>query len=147
MKMKKLLFAPLALLILSCGNNSNNNSQIVISVRAQVSPPLQPGVSSNGTSNVLTLSVPGGKVWSGNLESQSISELHSDDYLTYPGNLSVGVTLGNYYDLICRTVSIDTYVDGNVFDSRLVELGTQSQGLSPSYCQNGIQVSYNLIIP
>ena len=146
--MKKLLFAPLALLILSCGNDpNNNNNQIVISVRAQVSPPLQSGVSSNGTSNTLTLSVPGGKAWSGNLESQSISELHSDDYLTYPGNLPVTITLTNYYDLICRTVSIDTYVDGNVFDSRLVELGSQSLGLSPTFCQDGIQVSYNLIIP
>ena len=146
--MKKLLFVVPVLLLFGCGNNSNNNNQMVISVRVQVSPPLQSGVSTvNGTSNMLAISVVGGKVWSGNLETQSISELHSDDYLTYTGNLPVAVTLSNYYDLICRTVSIDTYVDGNIFDSRVAEMGYQSLGVSPTVCQDGMQVSYNLIIP
>ena len=144
--MKKVLIAFIvALLFTSCGSSNQNNGQVTMYYEVQIIPPLQNGYApSSSVCNRFTMSAVYGLNWNGAIESESLSIKKSDDFMWYSGNLPISIFFGNAYDKVCRSVKIDTYVDGSVLDSRTYIMGVDTFN---NNCDDGISVSYNLIIP
>ena len=144
--MKKFLFAFIVVLLFtSCGSNNQNNGEVTMYYEVQIIPPLQNGYapSSNGF-NSFTMSAVYGLDWNGAFESESLSMKKSDDFIWYSGNLPITIIFSNAYDKVCRSVKIDTYADGSVLDSSTYMMGVDTFN---NNCDDGISVSYNLIIP
>lgn len=146
--MKKTLFIlAIGLLTCSCGSGNQNNQQRIISYEVEINPPLQNGITNN-TYNMMGVAVAGGFgfSWNGANESVPLSTKQGDDFLWYSGNLPIIISLVNTTDLVCRTINIDIYVDGSLFDSRSYLMGTDNLS-GVNGCDDGTNLSYNLIIP
>ena len=139
--MKKLLFVvPVILigtLVMSCNQNPTYNQEVLISQTITINPPLE-NLQGNQFSSIPI----GSFVWLGSSNSSPLDSLISDDYIVSTGSNLQGAVqlLNNSNPSLCHLVTIYTYLDESLYDTRQYEMGVQS-------CDNGSQNSYNIIIP
>ena len=137
-----------SLLLYSCGKETQNTTQGggKFVVTAKVSPPLQAG-SNSGAYNLFQIAVAGSSnTWLGQSQSNSISELSTDEIAVTKGqNIGVVAMLSNAYDLTCRTITLQGIQNGKIIKTYTLNIGYD--GSLTKFCKDGnTTIQKNFII-
>ena len=123
--------------------SSSGNLQFVL----HVSPPLQTGVVGNAYNGVLVYSSAGiDLLWDGSAETEPFKKWESESVEVLRGSqIQSTILLANYFDLSCREVKIESFLDGRLVDSRTYEMGLLD--FNGPGCTNGRSLEYRFFVP
>lgn len=130
-------------LIWGCDNCSNESGGVMKHVITLESPLTNGELqSSSNFSNFLSIGSSSGHFdyfeWRGITEnSPSPITFTTPEYSVVPGEyVKFYVRLQNFKDNGCQVIHIDTYLNGCLFDAKIVNAGVQSPFPTPVYCQD-----------
>ncbi len=123
--------------------SSSGNLQFVL----HVSPPLQTGVVGKAYNGVLVYSSAGiDLLWDGSAETEPFKKWESESIEVLRGSqIQSTILLANYFDLSCREVKIESFLDGRLVDSRTYEMGLLD--FNGPGCTNGRSLEYRFFVP
>lgn len=147
----------LTILIFSCGKETQSSTQGggLFKLRYTITPALQNGKNPTGDGNSflsfcnsspslagLTLS------WIGFTSNNPCSTLETNEFAVTKGqNVTIqSITIGNSYDDQCRTLKIEAFINGKVFNTVVKEMGYYRTNTLIK-CKDVDQNSVNYIIP
>lgn len=118
-----------------------------LKMAVHVSPPLQAGVEGIAYNGVLFYSSSGvDLLWDGSAETEMFKKWESESVEVLRGaQIQSTILLANYFDLACREVTIESFLDGQLVDSRTYEMGLL--GFNGPGCTNGRSLEYRFFIP
>lgn len=140
----KLLFNLLLLTCLFLFNSCDNETPSTvggggrIKFDISISPPLKNGDQFQGQSAV--------GAFVGITEGYS-GEITPEYAVTKGQNLPFILSLSNYNNLGCHTVTIKAILNGSIFDTQVFELGWEQWPSPQKFCKDGYTKSVNYIIP
>jgi len=140
----KLLFNLLLLTSLFLFNSCDNETPSTvggggrIKFDISISPPLKNGDQFQGLF--------AGSLIQTNEEGYS-GEITPEYAVTKGQNLPASLSVINYINLECKTVTIKAILNGSIFDTQVFELGWEQWPTNPKLCKDGYSKSLNYIIP
>jgi hypothetical protein len=142
-------------LLLGCGKETQSSTQGggICKIRATITPPLQPGISSSTSSyNTFGYFNSFGD-FNGSAETKSFSNAETQEFSVTKGqNVTITVAVSNLYDVVCRQVKVEFLIDNNVKKTEFLEMGySKYNPTDPNnpilYCKDGTLKSLNFIVP
>ena len=136
------------LILGSCGKETQSTTQGggVFKVRVTIDPPLQPGATTTGGINFISIAGPSSiKSWIGAQQTSPLSTIETDEISVTSGqNVQFSISnFSNQFDFNCRTVKYEAIQNGKINEVHTVSLGYN--GIS-SVCVDGFIVSKNFIM-
>jgi len=118
-----------------------------LTTTVHITPPLQSGYNGNWYNGVILYSTAGTDfIWDGSQDTDPFKKWESEPLKVQTGEeISTTILVANYFDLECRTVEIETRLDGRVIDARSYEMGLQAV-MGPG-CANGCSLEYRFFVP
>ena len=144
--MRKFLLLLSPLLFIMCSNGITDKDEYEVKLTVQINPPLKAGMSPTGLYTWCGLETDHHSLfWTSVNQTDDLGFLESDLALVPDGNFQIAFTILGQHDSICRDVTLETIVDGNVFDTKTGSIGGASAfWLS---CTDAYGLGGNLILP
>jgi hypothetical protein len=141
----------LTALLISCDKETpSSQGGGVFKVKVSITPPLTGGTNANFGFNYFQLgSVGGSLMFHGSTynESNTLSNWEGQEVSVTKGqNIPVMIGLNSLYDLKCRKVLLEGFLDGKLLKSVSLELG-QTSAVPIVNCKDQQTTTINFIIP